>query len=363
MSRITIIGLFPLTGNGGIASWTKEFISSFPDDSFHIIPVNIAPERRHKRSIYERIITGLRATRRIMIELSHILSTTRVDILHTTTGGSIGAFRDLLVVKLCRKHKVRTIMHCRYGCVSDDYKRNGLVGWLLRKSMSLFDQVWVLDQQSFIFLKTIDSLKEKVYLIPNSINVKDPIDLSPKEYKRIAFVGNLVPTKGLFELTKAAISCDVRLDIIGPGYDDVLRHLEEIVGDQMNRKVFIHGSLSNSEAVKFMPGVYIIALPTYYASEAFPISILEAMSLTKMVISCPRAAIPDMLTDLDGNICGKLVQEKSVDEIIEAILWCQVHKEEADQMCRKAYEKVYNCYRTEIVYNVYREHYKKLCGR
>ena len=128
----------------------------------------------------------------------------------------------------------------------------------------------------------------------------------------------------------------------------------------MNKKVYIHGRLPNIEAVKFMHDVDIIALPTYYPSEAFPISILEGMSLTKMVISCPRAAVPDMLTDLNGKPCGMLVPERSVQGIVDAINWCQSHSTEADAMCQKAYEKVYSCYRTEVVYELYRGNYRKL---
>ena len=109
-----------------------------------------------------------------------------------------------------------------------------------------------------------------------------------------------------------------------------------------------------------MHDVDIVALPTYYPWEAFPISIIEAMSLTKMVISCPRAAIKDMLTDLEGNPCGMLVEPKSADAIAEAIEWCQSHKDKADVMCRKAYEKVRNCYSKEVVYDLYRSLYKKL---
>ena len=206
------------------------------------------------------------------------------------------------------------------------------------------------------------TVKDKVFLTPNSIEVNNEIDYSPKEYKRIAFVGNLIPSKGLYELTEAAIRCDVRLDIIGPGQETVIARLHEIVGSQLNNKVFIHGRLPNPEAVKFMHEVDIIALPTYYPWEAFPISILEAMSLTKMVVSCPRAAIPDILTDLNGQPCGILVPEKSSQDIVDAIYWCQVHKAEADQMCQKAYEKVYSCYRMDVVYDIYRNNYRLLLG-
>jgi glycosyltransferase involved in cell wall biosynthesis len=67
-----------------------------------------------------------------------------------------------------------------------------------------------------------------------------------------------------------------------------------------------------------------------------------------------------MLTDLDGNPCGVLVAPKSADAIVEALEWLQSHKAEADKMCKKAYEKVYTCYRKEVVYDLYKNNYKKL---
>jgi hypothetical protein len=54
--------------------------------------------------------------------------------------------------------------------------------------------------------------------------------------------------------------------------------VKSLAGDQIGKNVHIHGKLPNNEAVKFMHKVDIIDLPTYYFSEAIPISILEAMS-------------------------------------------------------------------------------------
>lgn len=354
-----IILLAPLTGNGGIASWTKKYLTTFKDEQFQLIPVNVSPSENHGESFFSRTFAGLLATHRILKDLKQ-KSDNNVAILHTTTSGNIGSFRDIQVAKWCKKRGIKTILHCRYGCIPEDYVRKGLVGFLLRRSMRLFDQVWVLDNRTYKYLKTIDTVKDKVFLTPNSIEVKEQVDLNSKDYKQIAFIGNLIPTKGLYELTEAALQSEVRLDIIGPGPEDVVNRLKAMVGEQLNKKVFIHGRLPNPEAVKFMHQVDMIALPTYYPSEAFPISILEAMSLTKMVISCPRAAIPDMLTDIEGNTCGMLVPEKSVQGIVDAICWCQNHKEEADRMCQKAYEKVFACYRTDVVYKLYKDNYRKL---
>ena len=359
-----IIGLFPLTGNGGIASWTKKFTKTFPDSEHQFTFVNVSPAisrtGRLSDTFLFRAISGFTAMFRILQELKVVLRNEKYDVLHTTTSGNIGSFRDYRVAKLCKKNGVKTIMHCRYGCITEDIYSNGLVGKLLRKSMNEFDQIWVLDSRSYNTLKGIDNLKDKVYLTPNSIDVTESLNSVPKDYNRVAFIGNLIPTKGLYELVNACTRTEVRLDIIGPGSDDVVSQIKKIAGNKLDKTIFVHGRLPNPEAVKFMHDVDILALPTYYPWEAFPISIIEAMSLTKMVISCPRAAVKDMLTDLDGNPCGMLVEPKSADAIVEAINWCQAHKDEADAMCCKAYEKVNTCYRKEVVYDLYRSLYEKL---
>lgn len=360
---INVLFVGPTQGNGGIYSWTKKFMKTFPNEEFNIIRASISYRRYKSTStaLIPRIVDGLLDLRYAYNNAKQVLKNNDIKLYHIVTSGSLGTLRDLKIIKLCHRHGIKGVMHCRYGCIPEDIKSKGLVGHLLRKTMKLYDQIWVLDSRSYNALCSIPELAEKVYLTPNSIEVKETIDETPKQYKKIAFIGNLIPTKGLFELTEAVVRLnDVTLDIIGPGEDVVVEKLKSIAGDKLDKQVFIHGSLPNEQAVEFMKKVDIMALPTYYPWEGFPISIIEAMSLTKMVISCPRAAIPDMLTDIDGNRCGILVSEKSVDDIEKAIVWCCEHKEEADKMCQKAYEKVYKAYRTDVIYETYRSNYRKL---
>lgn len=358
-----LIGLFPFYGNGGIASWAKIFMKTFPNEEYVFSFVNVAPDKPRTGShlpLWYRVTSGLATLFRICKEVKSFLNKEKYDLLHTTTSGNVGSFRDYVVAKICHKYGTKTILHCRYGCITEDFLSRGIIGKMLRMAMREFDQIWVLDSRSYNMLKGIDYLKDKVYLTPNSIDVTEPLDESSKEYKTIAFCGNLIPSKGLYELTKAATKTDVILHLIGPGTDEVNARVCEIAGEKLNKTIFLHGRLPNQEAVKFLKSVDMVALPTYYKSEAFPISIIEAMSLSKMVISCDHAAVPDMLTGLDGSPCGLLVEKKSADAIVEAINWCQTHKEEADAMCKKAYEKVYACYRKEVVYELYKTHYREL---
>lgn len=358
-----VIGLFPLTGNGGIVSWTKKFLSKFPDGDFRIIPIDLSPGVRYgTENIYQRVVSGLKTLRNILTELKDIIQKEQPAILHTSSSGSIGVYRDYKVGKLCKKHNIKSIIHCHYGRITEDIKSRGATGILLRKSLELYDQIWVLDKQSYNTLKSIPEYADKVFLTPNPIDIKYPIDPNPKKYTRVGFIGNLIPTKGIFDLVEACTKCDVRLDIVGPGTSDIIEKIKIIAGKRLNRSIFIHGRLANNEAVEFMKGLDILALPTYYPWEAFPISILEAMSLSKMVISCDWAAIPDMLTSIDGSKCGLIVPQKSSDAIAKAIEWCQSHTSEADKMCQEAYNKVKNAYETDIVYKLYKKNYRKLLG-
>ncbi len=359
-----VLGLFPLTGNGGIASWTKRFLLTFPNNRYNIIPVNVAPDESDSRTGFMfRAMTGMKALCRIRKDVLSVIQTNNIQIMHITTSGSLGTLRDYVVNQICRKHGIKTIMHCRYGSIPEDYSSKGFLGCLLRKTMHSFDQVWVLDSRSESALKTDPTMKDKVYLTPNSIEVPTTCDLSPKKYNKIAFVGNLIPSKGLFELVEAVVKYDgeIELSIAGPGPDVVVEKIKCLAGNDLDKRIKILGKLPNDKAVELIKSVDMIALPTYYSPEAFPISILEAMSRGKLVISCQRAAIKDMLTASDGTLCGILVREKSVEEIIKAIKWCQEHKNSADEICAKAYEKVTSSYRTDVVYDLYRNLYEKLC--
>lgn len=355
----------PVLGrSGGIAVWSKAFVANFPDEEFQLIPVDITKKTKgFNPSMFQRVYYGivllfdvLKRTKKVLKENPDI------KIMHTTTSGDIGTLRDYLMQRLCHKRGLKCIMHCRYGCIPEDFRSSGLKGWLLRKTMHSYDNVWVLDSRSMNALKEDDIMKDKVFLTPNSIPVSVIPDFKPKEYKSIAYIAHLIPTKGLYELVEAVSKCEleVELRLIGPGEDAIVERIKSIAGEQYGKAIKVIGRLPNNEAMKVLEESDIMALPTYYPWEGFPISILEAMSRGKLVISCPRAAISDMLTALDGSKCGILVKEKSSKDIEDAIAWINEHKEECDDMCRKAYEKVKTVYDTTVVYELYRKLYRNL---
>lgn len=352
----------PLHRTGGIASWGQKFYQTYQNPDIKLIAVDNAPNRSDKSGLLERIVSGLFATRRVLLSINEQCKKSKIDIIHTTTSGSIGSFRDILIGRFCKRRKIKSIIHCHYGNIYDVLSRKGFIRFLTLMALNYYDQVWVLDRKSLKYLNSINKLKGKVKLTPNSIVVKENPILSPKEFKDIAFIGNLVPEKGLFELVEAIknVKHNVRLHIVGGGTPKVINRLRTIAGNELNSKIILYGRLSNNDAVSFMESIDILALPTYMQAEAFPISILEAMSLGKLVISTQRAAIHDMLIGLDGFPCGIFVREHNVEDITNAINWCIENPQKANTICSRAYEKVYNSYRTEVVYNLYTDCYKEL---
>lgn len=365
MKNVILLSLFQ--ANGGIASWSKKFIKTFGSDEYRIIPVDrsVTGRRFEETGLLSRIVAGHRQIRQILHDVEAAIKEKDAKILHTTTSGSLGTLRDYRVARLCRKYDVRSIMHCHYGCITEDLHRP-FYGWFLRKTMAMYDQIWVLDKRSADTMRQYAELSGKVHVTPNSISVRPGLVIEPKGYRHVAFIANLIPSKGIFELIEAVVRInrdDLRLSVVGTGTDDVVENAKRIAGDKLGKTINFLGRLPNEKAVEFMKTVDILALPTYYPWEAFPISILEAMSLGKLVISTPRAAIKDMLTALDGQMCGMLVREKSVNDIVDAITWCIEHCSDADDICSKAYLKVSAAYSTDVVYQWYKSLYDKcLCN-
>lgn len=359
---VKILGLFPLRGNGGVVSWAMNVLATFSDEEFQLIAIDTALDKDFtKCKGIARAYYGVKALFKI---LSHVRSTIRnnpdVRIMHLPTHGERASLKDYLIVRMCHKKGVRCIMHCHFGIVEILYKGNNIWSRLFRKNLELYDQIWVLDKHSASFLRSIPTISDKVVLTPNGIDVPNTIDISTCDYKKVGFVGNIVFTKGIFELIQAfgELGEDTHLYIAGVGSDEDVRHMIELAGSKIERNIHFLGRLSNQDAVKLIESIDILCLPTY--GEAFPISILEAMSRGKMVIACPKGAIPEMLALEDGSLCGLLVPDRTVHELAYAIKWCQSHPLEALDMRKKAYEKVKACYRKGVVYDIYRQNYRQL---
>jgi glycosyltransferase involved in cell wall biosynthesis len=82
--------------------------------------------------------------------------------------------------------------------------------------------------------------------------------------------------------------------------------------------VSIHGKINDRSKIKAM--LYesnVFVLPTYFAQEAQPLSIIEALNAGVPVISTSHASIPEYISD---GVNGYLVSKQAPQEIADALL-------------------------------------------
>ena len=129
-----VILISPGNGNGGIRSWTIKFIDTFPNSDFNLVFEGSFSYRssKHFENTFQRLIDGTRDLASLFFRVSKRLLKHDILIMHTTTRGSFGTLRDFVLMRLCHLYNVKCIMHCRYGCIKEDYKRKSFWGYLQR---------------------------------------------------------------------------------------------------------------------------------------------------------------------------------------------------------------------------------------
>lgn len=366
MKNIIIIA--PLNAVGGINSWSKNMKRNFPTDKYKIFYIDnravtsqIIGTNKAKR-VWSLIVEKSRDLFGIVSEVKNSIKDNNIQLLHTTTVGSAGTFRDFLVAREAKKSGVKIIMQCRYGKVPEIIKSKSLYSKFLVYVMSLYDKVWVLDSKSYNALSQFDSLKNKLEVVPNPIDCPATCDLYPTSFNNVVFVANVIASKGILDLVKAIVESKmlINLTVVGKGLPETIKEIKDIASSKPGDWLKFTGPLENQKAKEIIRASDILALPTYYPSEAFPISILEAMSFGKMVIASDRAAIPDMLQLTPTTSCGFVVQEKSPEMIREALEYCINNPQQANEMCKQAYIKARDFYSNDVVFNMYIEKYNEL---
>ena len=127
--------------------------------------------------------------------------------------------------------------------------------------------------------------------------------------KRILFVGNLKPVKGLDDLIEAMRQLvversDAQLHIVGYGpLESVLKHRVNEVGLQNN--VHFEGEKSQEEVVLWMNACDLLCLPS--RNEGVPNVVLEALSCGLPVVATTVGGIPEVVS---SDVAGNLVEPR-----------------------------------------------------
>ena len=251
----------------------------------------------------------------------------------------LGFFRSALLIFLAKIFNHKLILHFHCGDYNDFISERGMI---FRKfiiyTFKIVDYAIILGNSILQNFSLIFNEKTKIEIIPNGIRKIDliPTDLIKKEScLKIVFMSNLIESKGYLDLLEAInilvgiykfkrVECkfcgsfltsndDKRFSNI---YDAKKYFFDFIVKNNLQENVSFIGNVTGEMKTRILNESDIFVLPTYYNAEAQPISILEAMSLGKIIISTNHRAIPDMIIH---NFSGIIVNSHSPDEIAKSI--------------------------------------------
>ena len=348
----------PYNGSiGGIVQWAENIVNYYESEGRRDCGLDVLSMSDASRgdvvigrSLIKRIYYGVRTYSKVLIALKQKLRQNEYDVLHISSSASISLAKDLLMIKIAKRHKLKTIMHFHFGRIPQLVKKSNWEWRLLNRVMKCADASIVMDEASYDSLKGIAGLN--IYLIPNPLGEKvEKIAAQNSNTKRedrtLAFVGHIVKTKGVYELVEACKDIpNIKLRLVGPVTDVVKDELLSIVSGA-NWLHFV-GMLPTNDVINEMSLCSIFVLPTY--TEGFPNVILESMACGCAIVTTPVGAIPEMLQFGSDNPCGVYVEPANVIQLKEAIEKLLADKVMAQSYGERAKKRVQSEYAISTVW-------------
>jgi glycosyltransferase involved in cell wall biosynthesis len=189
------------------------------------------------------------------------------------------------------------------------------------------------------FIKLFKIPEEKIKIIPEGVDLEkfninvDASDINEKlgNERKILFVGNLHPNKGVhfliksFALVKSRVD-DVKLVIVGDG---PLKHYLINLTKRLNieKDVIFAGFVNDEDLPKYYASCDIFASASVL--EGFGLIFLEAMALSKPIVAFNLASIPEVVGNA-GILVNEINHEKFANAIIELLQNKALYKEKSE---------------------------------
>lgn len=337
--------------HGGIANWYAVLCAEAAKKNHVFLNIDTSPRKSiDGRSIFYRIfVQGFRMLGQRQ-EMKRLINENKdICAAHLTTSGQFGLVRDIILLSLLKKKKVRSVYHIHFGAVPEMFQSMGLGYKLFCKAASMADEIIAIDPTTFEVLK--ESFGEKLHYIPNPV---DPAAEKLGDSKRALFLGNVLSTKGVEELLAAWSKIseshpDWNLTIAGFCEKDYKEYLEK--NYSMNQ-VEILGFVEHSRAMELLAESAFLVLPSY--TEGFPNVVLEAMMRRKAVVATDVGAIADILS----SDCGLVINPQSAEDIEEAMNKLINDTELCKALGENGYKKASAQYVTSVVVDQYERLWK-----
>lgn len=266
-------------------------------------------------------------------------------VYFTCTRSYLGFLKDFQLLFLCKLFNKKVINHLHGADFIDFYEKSGFLKGLIKWSYS---QITV----SIVLLPAMKDQfitfpKMEVKVVPNAYpseyeNIN--IDMSDKK-KQILFLSNLIETKGILIFLEAVRQIlaeypNVIVKIAGKPMGDEVSDFKKIekkfnqlymsLKENYPDRIFYLGSISGIAKTQVLEYSSIFVLPTYYKTEAFPISIIEAMRFGNAIITTNHNYLSDVINEKNGY----LIKTKSSVDLVTKLKYLLSDNEKLEQIQR-----------------------------
>ena len=172
-------------------------------------------------------------------------------------------------------------------------------------------------------------------------------NLHQRQAKRVLFLGNLIPAKGVYDLVHAFANIvadfpDAQLRMGGTGEAEQLQAL--INERQVSANITLLGWIGGAEKQQEIATADTFCLPSYH--EQMPMSLLEAMSAHQTVIASNVGGIPDIIQHGHN---GLLIDAGDIAQLEQALRDLFSQPDYAQQLAEQANRDFEQCFSEPVI--------------
>tara|TARA_B110000211_G_C14090125_1_gene558567 strand:- start:1621 stop:2712 length:1092 start_codon:yes stop_codon:yes gene_type:complete len=323
--KILLIGPLVPPLHGQSLAFTR-FVESIDKDKKIVVNSNLEGESK----VYK--VFG---TFKIFFMITAKIIFYKNEVIYFTCSRSFfGSINDLVLINFARLKKVKIINHL-HGSDFDEFIHSS-PDWFKKILLYSYNEV---DTSIVLLDKMKDQFKKfpnmKVEVVPNFYDKEFDEKLIEKDQDSIHLVyfSNIMSSKGIFELLEAFEKLsrqykNIYLNIAGGYLADEFMSKNEVKEKfeskiSRNNRIKFIGKTFGEEKVKLLQSSDIFVLPSYFKSEASPISIIEAMVSGNAIVTTNYKYLPDIV----NNQNGILVEPRCIDSLVEGIRCLIINKD------------------------------------
>lgn len=246
--------------------------------------------------------------------LFKLLCCRRIKLVHIHTASNRSFMRSAIFVRIAHCFHKKVLIHIHGGRFMIYYNRKTS---FVEKIINKCDGIITLSTEWESFFK--DKFPSiPVYVLENVIAPPEIIPTKNDDVLHLLYLGLITKQKGIYDLLEVIsgnhidLKGKLMLHIAGNGETEQLTNL--ITNRKLNDCVKYEGWVNGLRKTELLNACDVFILPSY--NEGLPISILEAMSYHKPIISTPVGGIPSVV---DHEINGILFTPGDHTELKNAL--------------------------------------------